>query len=139
MAASPPFTVQATHAALGEMATSWAIVPEASAFDAALSTPADGSKLAAGQGFDVTWPAQPAADYAVVQLFQKASGAYAARYASPASIATDVTKESVPGSAVSMAGQYLLNVDLGQASCALNASKGCAYLLHPATAQLTVQ
>jgi hypothetical protein len=87
----------------------------------------------------VTWPSQPLADYALVELFSQGASAFTGVYASAGTIATDVTTDTIPATAVATAGKYLLNVDLGQAACGIDGSQGCAYLVHAAAAKLTAQ
>lgn len=139
VAATAPFQFTTSHAALGATPVAWTLNTEASAFDAALTAPTEGATIPANQALDVTWPTQAGADYTVVELFSKQSGAFVSKYTSSASIASDVTKETIPATSIATPGAYLLNVDLGQAICQLGMSQGCAYLVHPATANLTAQ
>ncbi len=139
VAATPPYTFTTSHAALGAMPLTWSVASETSTFGAALTAPMEGATVPANQALDVTWPTQAAADYTLVELFAKQGTAFTSKYTSSASIASDVTKETIPATSVATPGSYLLNVDLGQALCQLGTSQGCAYLVHPATANLTVQ
>jgi hypothetical protein len=139
LAATGPFQLQATEAALGASPLSVMVATEASAFEAALTSPADGSTIPLSQALPVTWPSQPLADYALVELFSQGASAFTGVYASAGTIATDVTTDTIPATAVATAGKYLLNVDLGQAACGIDGSQGCAYLVHAAAAKLTAQ
>jgi hypothetical protein len=139
LSATGPFQVQATEAALGASPLSVNVANEASSFEAELTTPADGSTIPVNQAVAVAWPSQPLADYALVELFSQGATSFTGVYSSAGTIATDVTTESIPATAVATAGKYLLNVDLGQASCGLNGSQACAYLVHTAVAKLTAE
>jgi hypothetical protein len=139
VAANGAFSIATSHAALGATPITWDMTPEASLFDGALTAPADGASIKANTDLPVTWPAQANADYAIVLLFSKANGMYTATYVSPSSIASDVSSETIPGSKIPSAGTYLLNVDTAQAACQLGTTKGCTYLIHPASATLTAQ
>ena len=52
------------------------VATEASAFEAALTSPADGSTIPLSQALPVTWPSQPLADYALVELFSQGASAF---------------------------------------------------------------
>lgn len=139
-ATTGPFQITTAHAAFGTAVPSWELATEAPLFaTSTLTSPTEGSTVPAGQPLDVTWAAQAAADYSLVELFAKQGASFTSKYTSPASIASDVTKETIPASSLAPAGAYLLNVDVAQAACQLTMSKGCAYLVRPATANLTVQ
>jgi len=133
-----PFSIVTSHASLGATPLTWDMTPEASIFDAPSTSPKEGATIAANMPLVVTWPSTPDADYTIVELFAKAGTAFNVAYASSASIASDVTTETIPASAIP-AGAYLLNVDLAQSACRLGKSQGCTYLVHPATANLTAQ
>jgi len=139
LAAAGPFQVTASEAALGASPISVNVATEASSFEAALTSPADGSTIPVDQAVAVTWPAQPLSDYALVELYSEGTSSFTGVYASAGTIATDVTTDSIPATAVATAGKYLLNVDLGQAACGLGGSQACAYLVHTAIANLTAQ
>jgi hypothetical protein len=140
-----PIQIQAAAPELGASPLSVTISNEASLFEATLTSPADGATIPLNQALPVTWPSQPIADYALVELFvQKTTsstgaGSFVLDYESAGTIATDVTTDTIPATAIATAGKYLLNVDLGQAACGLDGSQGCAYLVHTAVANLTAQ
>jgi len=140
-----PYQIRATAPDLGASPLSVTISSEASLFEAALTSPADGATIPLNQALPVTWPSQPIADYALVELFvekttsSSGAGSFVLDYESAGTIATDVTTDTVPATAIATAGKYLLNVDLGQAACGLGGSQGCAYLVHTAAANVTAQ
>ncbi len=139
LAAAGPFQIQATDAALGSAPLSVMVATEASSFAPTLTSPADGSTVPVNTALPVSWPSQSLADYALVELFSKGTSAFTGVYASSGTIATDVTTETIPATAIATAGMYLLNVDFGQSACGINGSQGCAYLVHAAAANLTAQ
>jgi hypothetical protein len=112
----------------------WSIATEAD-FAGALSSPADGASVPAGQPLVVTWPMQAEADYMSVDLFSRTGSQFTGAFDSGDPIAPDVTTLTIPGGSVP-AGTLLLNVNAARAACRLQ-SDGCAYLLEAGSANLT--
>jgi hypothetical protein len=136
MDAAQSYTITASHASFGASPVSWQVVADPPSYDAALSAPADGASIVATQPLLVSWPAQPLADYVVVELFSGSGGNYETAYASQRANPPDTTQETIPASAITAAGPYLLNVEVAKASCPA-AADGCVYGSAVATASLT--
>ena len=115
-------------------------------FTAAITAPAAGAVVAAGQDLSVTWAPQPAADYIAVSLYRMANGSWSSVYGSPWPRAADVKAETIPGSVVDAgvacclgaAGTYLLNVAFTRSNCPPTAD-GCVHSAVVASEQFTVQ
>jgi hypothetical protein len=118
---------------------SFTLASEVPDFDPAVTQPADQAQIAAGQPLDVVWTANPQAAYAIVELFApNAAGGFDARYASDAPRAPSLTKETIPASALTSPGTYLLNVQMSRPSCPATAD-GCVYNASTAAVNLTVK
>jgi hypothetical protein len=78
----------------------------------------------AGAPLAVTWKPVPAASYSILELF--VGQAPSPSYVSPGADAPDTTTETIPGSALSAPGVYLLNVVYSDATCPATAD-GCVY------------
>jgi hypothetical protein len=134
------FHIDAAHALLGTAPTRWDLTPEPALFGApTLLAPAEGATISPTQPLDVTWNAEPASDYTLVELFRKGASGYAASYVSPLSLSPTDAKVTIPASSLGTSGTYLVNVDSAQAGCQVAPSAGCTYLLEPATARVTAQ
>jgi hypothetical protein len=133
-----PAQITASHASLGASPLSIDIVTSFASFTPiTIASPLDGAVVPANQPLVVSWAAQPLADYVLVALFVKQSGAFVGKYQSPSAIAPDTTTATIPASAFA-AGSYLLNVNGAQSLCEED-GRGCAYALDAAQANLTAQ
>ena len=141
VALTPPTKLQVSHAALGGTPLAVTLTTEAEAFSTvAISSPTDGATVPANQPLAITWVSPPSADYMLVALFAKMGAPFTSRFTSTDSIAPDTTMATVPASALSPAGAYLLNVNGAKALCGTGAGGGgCAYLLQAGSASLTAQ
>jgi hypothetical protein len=137
VAATTGYQIQASHASLGGAPVTWHVATVPSTFDAAMTSPATGATVPAGQPLTVAWTSQPLADYAVIDFFVKQGSAWSPVYSSPTAVAPDQPSAAIPGSNVT-AGSYLVDLELAQTSCG-KGSDGCAYLYHTASATLTAQ
>jgi hypothetical protein len=137
-AAQASYTISTSAPAFGSTPLTWTLSADAPTFDGAIASPAANATIALNQPLTVTWPAQPSADYEVVELFFKDPGGWTGKWQSPAPDAPDTTQETIPASAIASAGQYLLNVVFAKGSCPVT-SDGCVYAASIAAAQLTAQ
>ncbi len=127
VAGGTAFTITTSAMALGGSPLTWSLVGEPATFDGAVTSPAPGATVPVNSPLTVTWMVQPAASHTVVELFRvQGMNNDVAVYQSPAAVASDVTMETVPGSALSMPGAYLLNVAYSKATCPTTAD-GCVY------------
>ncbi len=136
--AQATYTVTTSGGAFGSAPASWQLTAAAPAFAAAVTSPSPGATVPAGQPLTVRWPAQPEADYVLVELYRQSMGQWAGAYGSPAPDAPDATQETIPGADTSPAGAYLLNLDVSTASCP-PAADGCVLASTAASVQLTAQ
>jgi hypothetical protein len=103
-------------------------------FDAVVTSPPNGAIVHAGQDLSVAWPAQPGADFEVVELFAGHGSTWAASQVTPP-LRADKTGATV---AVGDAGSYLLNVLFTKGNCSAP-SDGCVFSESDGTAQVTAQ
>jgi hypothetical protein len=136
--AEAAYTITTSAAALGPSPVSWQLAAAPPAFTGSIMSPANLATVTHGQPLPVRWPAQPAADYVVVELFNQVMGQWSPIYESPLPDGPDVTTETIPASKVAAAGPYLLNVDFSTASCP-PAADGCVLSSTAAEAQVTAQ
>jgi hypothetical protein len=139
--ASPPAapaTLTVTTSVGGTPAT-WTLAGVAPSFTPTLSAPADGSMVAAGSDLTVSWPAQPLADYELVELFTKnAQSQWTPVYYSSQPDAPYVTSETIAKSYLTSGATDLVDVSFANASCPPTAG-GCVLSNVSATAQITLQ
>jgi hypothetical protein len=115
------------------------LVAQAPDFDPVVTSPAEGASVGVGQPVPVAWKADARAAYALVQFFRKdAGGKFTARYASDAPRGADVATETIPGTAIDSAGEYLLNLQLARPTCPVEAD-GCVYNTSTAAIDLTAK
>ena len=119
---------------LDDTTMTWHLQSTPATFDAAITAPSDGTTVDAGQDLVVTWPAQPAADFDLVELFARQGNAWAISQVS-LPLRSDATGTQMH---VGDAGAYLLNVLLAKAGCAPTAD-GCVFSESAASAQLTAR
>jgi hypothetical protein len=141
-AAQPAYQLT-TSSASGSSAT-WNLVADPAAFSGAITAPAAGATVTSGQPLKVTWAPQ-AADYIVVELFERIQGSWVDVYTSSPPRSSDVTSETIPApgmlaqdAGVVAAGSYLLNVSFTKANCPATAD-GCVHSSTVVNELLTVQ
>jgi hypothetical protein len=127
-----------TAATTGATPSTWSLVAVTPAFTPTITSPAMGGTAAVSQPLSVSWPAQPTADYEVVELFLQNMGQWGDTYASSQPDSPDTTSETIPGSAVAKGGTYLVDVNFANANCPPTAG-GCVLASTAATAQITAQ
>ncbi len=130
------FTITTSYPELGDTPVSWKLTGKPTTFDGAITSPT--GAVSAKTPLKVTWEPQPMAAYSLTELFEQQDASYVQRYVSPTAIAPDVTRETVPASALPSSGTYLLNEDYADATCPTT-SDGCVYDVLAAAANLTVQ
>jgi hypothetical protein len=135
-AAQASYTIAASGQAFGSMPMSSTLVPSPPSFTPTITSPANGAMVSASQMLTVSWPAQAAADYVTLALFQVADGGTTAVGATPPpQLSPDTTTQTVslPGP-----GSYLVDVYFTTAACPATAS-GCALSSAVAAARFTAQ
>jgi len=135
VAAQPAYTITTSF---GSSNDSWHLVADPPTFAGAIASPADHAAVPTGQPLVVSWPAQPLADYEVVELFVLKGSTWSATYASPQPVAADTTQETIPASSIPQSGQYLLEVAFSKSNCPVTAD-GCVSANAVASAHLTAQ
>jgi hypothetical protein len=130
------FTITTTYTELGKAPVRWSLVGQPASFTGSITSPS--GPVHTGDAMTVRWTSQPKADYSQTQLFFEQGGKYLSRYASPTVNSPEVTSETVPGSDLATAGQYLLNLDYASATCPAS-SAGCVYDLSTAALNVTVK
>lgn len=135
-AAQSSYTITATGTALGSTPASWNLVPSPPSFTPTITSPANDATVSASQMLAVSWPAQAAADYVTVALFQVTDGGITAVGANPPpQLAADTTTTnlSLPGP-----GSYVVDVYFTTVACPTTAD-GCVLSSAVAAAQITAQ
>jgi hypothetical protein len=135
-AAQASYTITASGQAFGSTPASWTLVPSPPSFTPTITSPANGAMVSASQMLSVSWPAQAAADYVTVGLFEVTDGGTTAVGANPPpQLPPDTTTQtlSLPGP-----GSYVVDVYFTTASCPTTAD-GCVLSSAVAAAQFTAQ
>jgi hypothetical protein len=136
--AATQLEIDVQHATFAGGAT-FNLVAEAPDFDPSVTSPAEAATISLGKPLDVAWKSDARAAYALVQFFRKeGGGVFTPRYASDAPRGLAVTTETIPGSAVDVAGDYLLNLQLARPTCPADAD-GCVYNTSTAAVDLTAK
>ncbi len=124
VAGQTSFTITTVDSAAGLASKTWNLVGAPATFMGAVTQPSSTTVAKVGAPLPVTWQAAAAASYSIVELFFGTGSTPV--YVSPAADAPDTTTETVPGTALAMAGMYLLNVVYSDATCPATAD-GCVY------------
>jgi hypothetical protein len=118
--------------------STWQVTAGTASYQAALASPLAGATVPKGQPLAVSWPAQPAADVEVLELFTQGSGgAWVSTWTSTPHDA-DATGDTIPGAQVTAGQPLLLNVAFAAAGCAAGGD-GCVLSDQVAAAQITAQ
>jgi hypothetical protein len=132
------YTITTSAPAFGSTPASWQLSAAPPTFTGSITSPAASASITHGQPLSVTWPAEPGADFIVVELFHQVMGQWSPVYESPLPDGPDVTTETIPADKVAATGNYLLNVDFSTASCPAT-SDGCVLASTAAEAQVTAE
>ena len=130
------FAITTSYAELAESPVTWTLVGEPATFGGAITSPT--GSVPKNKALTVMWQAQPMASYSQTELFLQMGTSFEPRYASPTVNAPDVTSETIPASALSTSGTYLINEDYANATCPPTAD-GCVYNLSTASLSVTVE
>jgi hypothetical protein len=130
---------QATYSMFTSGTSSWSLVAAAPSFTPAMTSPASGATVPAGQPLVVSWPAQPLADEAIWTIYTQAAGggAWNPVATSPAPADQATTQQTIPAAAIT-AGPLLVQVGFLVGSCPATAD-GCVVSTVVASAQITAQ
>ncbi len=117
--------------------TTWTLVSNPPATAGAVTAPAGAASVTVNRALTVSWTAAADADYVLIEVFQQVAAGYAQTFAvSPPDLTT--TTETLPASAVPVAGTYLLDVGFVRANCPVT-SDGCVRSSRVAAQQFTAQ
>jgi hypothetical protein len=130
------FAITTSYPELTESPVTWTLVGEPATFGGAITSPTGSAPKS--KALTVTWQAQPMASYSQTELFFQMGTTFVQRYVSPTVNAPDVTSETIPASALSTSGTYLINEDYANATCPPTAD-GCVYNLSTASVSVTVE
>jgi hypothetical protein len=129
------FTITTSAPAFGSSPLTWNLVGDPATFQGAILSPT--STAPVDKPLTVTWQAVPDASFSETELFVQSGSGFTPTYTSPEVNAPNVTSETIPASALSAAGAYLLNESYSNATCPASAD-GCVYNVSTAAANLTV-
>jgi hypothetical protein len=135
IAGGTSFAVVTSAPELGSTPMTWTLVGDPATFAGSITSPMGAAPTNAP--LTVTWTAEPMASYSVTELFIQNGSNFVSTYTSPTVNAPDVTTETIPASALTTSGAYLLNESYANATCPATAD-GCVYNVSTAAENVTV-
>ncbi|HEX8790126.1 MAG TPA: hypothetical protein VF765_04185 [Polyangiaceae bacterium] len=134
-AAQSSYTITASGQAFGSTPASWKLAASPPSFMPTITSPANGGMVSASQMLNVTWPAQAAADYVTVGLFQVTDGGVTAVGSDPPQLTPDTSSQTL---ALPGPGSYVVDVYFTTVACPTT-SDGCVLSSAVAASQFTAQ
>jgi hypothetical protein len=130
---------QATYSLFTSGTSSWSLVAVAPSFTPAMTSPANGATVPAGQPLVVSWPAQPLADETIWTIYSQAAGGGTWNPVDTSSLPADqaTTQQTIPAADVT-AGPLLVQVGFLVGSCPPTAD-GCVVSTAITSAQIVAQ
>jgi hypothetical protein len=132
------FTVTASHPSFGTTPGSVPLAGHPPDFDGAVTAPADGASVPAGQALTVQWAPEPQADFELAELFASRAGGLAATFVSPIPDAPDLLQEVIPASSIASPGTYQVDVTYSKTYCPATTG-GCVHAGTTAIATITAR